>query len=99
MQLIVGIVIDVTSGPRGSNPGGTCMICSKEYSFEGYFKYCYGARIQGTSSFCASHQPIYEATTFQLVRELGLKTTDFYVLLNRDKQVQFHNWRKFRIHD
>jgi len=95
----VGVVIDIISGPRGSNPGGTCKVHSLGSSFEGYFKYCYGMRIQGVSSFFASHQPIYEATTFQLVRELGLKTTDFYVLLNRDKQVQFRNWRQFRIHD
>lgn len=92
----MGATLELLSGPRGSNPGGTCVVSTEDRSFRGYFKYCYGTKIQGASSFRASHQPIYEALTFQLVRELGLKTMDFYILMNHDKSVHFPNWRAFR---
>lgn len=89
----------VKSEARGSNPGGTCIAQTREKLFECYFKYCYGTKFQGASSFKASHQPVYEALTFQLVRELGLRTTDFYLLLNGNRSVNFHNWKNFMLHD
>src|SRR3989344_693145 len=90
--------IDVTSKPRGSNPGGNCRILYNGW-FDGYFKYCFGSRIQGASSFIARHQPIYEAITFQLVRALGLSTSEFFVALNPQRDIFFNGWRTYLNHD
>lgn len=91
--------IRVTSERKGGNPGGRCDVQCSTQRFAGYFKYCHGSNIRGASTFRANHQPLYEAITFQLVREWELSTTDFYVLLNQDRQVQFLNWRSFMEHD
>lgn len=91
--------IDIFSEKKGSNPGGKCVVVDRKTRFNGYFKYCYGNKFNGATSFKANHQPIYEAITFSIVRELGLPTTDFYVVDNRARDVTFTDWRKFIDHD
>lgn len=91
--------LEVQSARIGGNPGGRCGVHTSKEQFEGYFKFCYGSRIGGASSLRTSRQPVYEAITFQLVRSFGLGTTDFYVLLNQRRDVQFDNWRKFSDHN
>lgn len=86
-------LIRVSSERKGSNPGGKCHFLAGAESFNAYFKFCYGARIHGTSALKAGHQPIYEAITFGLVQQCGLRTTDYYVLLNTKRDVVFESWQ------
>ncbi|MBS3116429.1 hypothetical protein J4421_02410 [Candidatus Woesearchaeota archaeon] len=78
---------------KGSNPGGKCIIrFSHSEEFEGYFKYCPGSKLPRTMAdeergvyeqpFRSSHQPLYEAVTFILAKQLGLRVPEFYVLCN-----------------
>lgn len=91
--------IKVTSDRIGSNPGGKCLVDCNGLQFNGYFKYCHGSRIGGNSSFHAAHQPVYEAITFQLIKQIGLQVTDFYIIINKDRGVQFNDWKIFMNHD
>jgi hypothetical protein len=93
--------VNVTSGNKGSNPGGECLLYDSQgrQLFNAYFKYCHSARIGGKSSLMAKNQPIYEAITLQLAQKIGLRTPKFYVLLNEDKTVQFDGWKKFNLND
>ena len=34
-----------------------------------------------------------------MVREVGLRTNDFYILLNDDRSARFKNWKPFHVHD
>jgi len=87
--------IEVTSEKKGSNPGGRCTVLGVRPSFPGYFKFCYGSKIHGRDNcLTAQHQPIYEAITFELARKLGLKTANFYVLLNGNNDIKFTGWRQ-----
>lgn len=84
--------LDIIDRQKGSNPGGVCYILDNRECFRAYFKFCYESKIHGISTFRAAHQPIYEAITFQLARQVGLATTDFYILLNENRNVSFHYW-------
>jgi len=93
-------IIEVLSGPKGSNPGGFCIFNNGKNKFEGYFKYCVGSRIpKGYSSLVPEHQPFYEAITFELARRLGLKTPSFFVLLNNKRDVKFEDSNNFFPHN
>ena len=98
-QILMDVSVIVTSEPKGLNPGGRCLVESGSARFPAYFKFCRERKITGASSFRVSHQPIYEALTFKLVRNIGLTTTDFYVLLNRDRNVHFYEWKGNLSHD
>lgn len=92
----MGLVVKVTSEPKGSNPGGSCSIANAIQGYGScYFKYCYGSRIKGASSFNSHNQPIYEAVAFQLARELGLSVSDFFIISNLDRSVKFEGWQEF----
>lgn len=87
--------IKVTSEPKGSNPGGECVVYENDIKpFSGYFKYCNSSRVPKGSMLAVRNQPIYEAMTLQLARKLGLKTVDSYVLLNQNRDVVFYDWKK-----
>tara|TARA_Y100000310_G_C20580086_1_gene762526 strand:+ start:294 stop:1115 length:822 start_codon:yes stop_codon:yes gene_type:complete len=85
------MMVDVQSERKGSNPGGYCKIVDQKGSFDAYFKYCIGSKIKRGTAFVPHNQPIYEAATFELVRQFGLPVPDFFVLLNEDGQVEFRN--------
>ncbi len=87
----------ITSGPKGSNPGGECVI-SNTNSLRGYFKYCHTSKVPKDSNLVVKNQPFYEAITVQLARQLGLKTTDAYVLLNPERNVDFEGWKENGLH-
>jgi len=89
-------IILVKSDRKGSNPGGFCAYYDNRHNFEGYFKYCFGSRIPSNYSFLrAEHQPVYEAITFELARKFGLKTPNFFVLMNENNDVEFKDPEKF----
>jgi hypothetical protein len=87
----MALTVEVTSDRKGSNPGGECVVRNGVSPFDGYFKYCTGSKLSRHSPFTVGHQPVYEAFTFGLARKLGLKTTDHYLLLNRQKNVEFRD--------
>ena len=93
--------VKVTSGNKGSNPGGECFLYDGQgrQLFNAYFKYCHSAKIVGKSVLIAKNQPIYEAITLQLAQKIGLRTPKFYVLLNRDRSVSFDGWKNFKLND
>ncbi len=91
----MALEIKVTSHRIGGNPGGKCVVRDAKTESLGYFKFCYGSRIEGYSPFVAANQPVYEAITFELARRLGLKTPSTFVLLNDQKDVRFTNWKEF----
>lgn len=89
------VIVKVLSGPKGGNPGGMCIISDSIHPSPAYFKYCYGSKIGRDSSFVAQHQPIYEAMTFELAQEIGLKTTSYYILMNsKERPVVFKGWKE-----
>jgi len=88
----MALEIEVLSERKGSNPGGLCRINYERGNFEGYFKYCFGAKIpHKLSSFTSDHQPIYEAITFELSRKMGLHVPQFFVAINSKKNIRFVN--------
>ncbi|MBS3100493.1 hypothetical protein J4463_04770 [Candidatus Pacearchaeota archaeon] len=91
-------VLEVLSDKKGSNPGGECNYNTDRLHFQGYFKYVYGSKIIGDTSFVPKHQPIYEYITFVLAQALRLKTADTFILLNTNRDVEFRdlkkNWHK-----
>ena len=87
----MALTVEVTSDKKGSNPGGECTVRNGVMPFEGYFKYCTGSKLPRYSPFNVGHQPVYEAFTFGLARRLGLKTTDHYLLLNKEGDVEFED--------
>ena len=84
----------IESSRKGSNPGGFCTYTDERRTFPGYFKYCTGARLPHSSYLKPEHQPIYEAVTFELARRLGLKTPNFFVLLNNKGNLIFDESNK-----
>jgi len=86
--------VDIRSENKGSNPGGRCLISDNGDKFNAYFKFCYGSKLRSASSFVSQNQPVYEAITFELVRQMGLATTDEYVILNEKRDVNFDNWKE-----
>lgn len=86
-------VVDVKSSRKGGNPGGKCTVKSNVGTFDAYYKFCYGSKINSPTSFKAGHQPVYEAVTFTLANILGLDTPQTYVLYNQNRDVVFSNWR------
>ncbi len=92
--------LSITSGKKGSNPGGECTLYERGRPlFKGYFKYCHSSRVSGASSLTAKNQPIYEAITLHLARSLGLRTTNFYVVLNSDGKLEFEGWKENELND
>lgn len=82
--------LHITSNQKGSNPGGSCTVFPMyDHSFKAYFKYCSGARFPHGVQFRPENQPIYEAITFKLARELGLHAPDTYVLKNKNRDIIF----------
>ena len=84
--------IKVLSDRKGSNPGGVCNLPTRGSPTRAYFKYCHTNRTRN-SALSVENQPIYEAITLQLARQLGLQTVDFYALLNQGKDVHFTGWK------
>ena len=83
-------VIDVISEKKGGNPGGKVRLDSYSPPQLYYAKHCNSSRVtRRESSFVYTHQPVYEAVTCEMARELGLKLPDFYVLDNRKNKVNF----------
>src|SRR3989344_97751 len=97
----MSLKVILESGKKGSNPGGKCQIVpgNGRPSFEAYFKYCYGPPVVPESAFRGPHQPIYEATTFELARMFGLRTPETYLLRNSNKNVVFEKWKEWKEHD
>ena len=95
----MAVKVEVVSGPKGGNPGGLCRIYSGAEGSDAYFKYVHGKRNGRGSSFRPERQPIYEGLTFQLARELGLRTPQTFVLDNRRRDVRFDNWKLHMNHD
>jgi len=92
--------LEVLSGQKGSNPGGFCIYNDGKNNFKSYFKYCVGSKIpKGYSSLKSEHQPFYEAITFEFARRLGLKTPNFFVLLNNKNNVSIKNIKEVSSHD
>jgi hypothetical protein len=85
------VKINMLSNRKGSNPGGECIIETPRQRFQAYLKYCYGSRVPYGSPFKAENQPIYEAITFTLARELGLKTVNYYILMGTGNEIKFEN--------
>lgn len=87
------VTLEITSGRKGSNPGGYCTISPSRHedSFNGYFKYCFGSKISPEFPFRPKNQPVYEAMTFALARRLGLHTSEGFVLLNNQGNVLFRD--------
>ncbi len=83
--------IIVVSEMKGSNPGGRCLFSNRNnLPLPFYVKHCTHSRIKrGISNFIPEHQPIYEAVTFLMGQKIGLSTPDYYVLLNKEKNVEF----------
>lgn len=91
--------VTITSGPKGSNPGGECIVRTYDTnSLRGYFKYCHASKLPRDSCLSVKHQPFYEAITVKLAKQIGLKTTDAYILLNPNKDVVFEGWRENGLH-
>ncbi len=84
--------LEILSEQKGSNPGGFCIYNDRKNNLKSYFKYCVGSKIpRGYSSLKSDHQPFYEAITFEFARRLGLKTPNFFVLLNNKNNVSIKN--------
>lgn len=92
----MSVKIKVIDGKKGSNPGGVGLLSCRGPSvpLKVYFKYCHSSRV-GASNLSVKNQPIYEAITLNLARALGLKTPDFFVLMNPDGDVAFENWKAY----
>lgn len=93
--------VDITSDRKGSNPGGLCRVSPSrgEQEFDAYFKYCFGSKIPHNFPFKSDSQPVYEAITFALARQLGLKTSSTFVLLNKKNDVDFSGYEDKRMKD
>ncbi len=88
------INLQVTSESKGSNPGGRCRVYNGVHISDAYYKYVHGSRLKNGTSFRADHQAVYEAMTFELVRSLGLDTSNTYVLINKNRDVNFSDWKE-----
>jgi hypothetical protein len=96
---VMAINVQVTSGKKGSNPGGRCKVSNGAELFSAYYKYCHGSHLNGQSSFNAQNQPVYEALTFELAKKVGLMAPRTYVLLNPKNDVHFQGWKDHNGHD
>ena len=90
------MMVQITSGPRGSNPGGKCTYFDsmERRQADGYFKYVLASQLAGPTNFTHVHQPIYEQVTLNLAESLGLHVPRTAVLLNWRNDVKFLNWRE-----
>ncbi|RMD58593.1 hypothetical protein D6825_00305 [Candidatus Woesearchaeota archaeon] len=81
------MIIDVymRSGPSGSNPGGKGNIHITHENIPSYIKYCNSTSLGRESPLIPDNQPVYEALTFALARELGLSTPEDALLHNDDE--------------
>lgn len=92
----MSLEVALTHSRKGSNPGGRCALRGRDpkQNFDGYFKYCNQPAHPANSSFVAAHQPVYEAATVELAKLVGLHAPHTFVLLNRNRDVNFVNWRE-----
>ncbi len=91
-DILMGLVIDVRSKKKGGNPGGEISVnCFNRPQYY-YAKHCNHSKVsRKESSFVYTHQPIYEAVTCEMARDLGLKFPDFFIMDNRDKSINFRS--------
>lgn len=90
----MALEVQVLSGKIGSNPGGRCLIEDphRRLQYPVYIKHVLGSKIHGDHDFLIpNHQPLYEAITFAMARQVGLHTPDYFVLLNTANDVHFRS--------
>src|SRR3990172_8745740 len=77
------IDVVVKSKSAGSNPGGktSIMVPGKDI-VDAYLKYCNNTRLSREVPLCADHQPVYEALTCALLRQLGPATPETGLVRN-----------------
>lgn len=91
----MALELTIQSGRKGSNPGGLAYIQDTKQRFQAYLKYCPLSKIDPSYGFNPQNQPIYEAITFEMARRLGLQTPDFFVILNKEKDLTFNIPKEF----
>lgn len=79
----------MTSGPKGSNPGGKCKINSYGRALECYIKSVDYSILPRNHPFVPQNQPIYEAITLALAEEFGLAVPQYYLLVNQGHKIKF----------
>ena len=84
------------TGRKGSNPGGKGRLSLFGRPMDVYLKYCAGNKLDPKSYLDFTHQPIYEALTLVIAKELGLHTPRFWIMNNNGRDVKFNynNGRK-----
>jgi len=85
----MALEIQITSGPKGSNPGGKCRFPIQDREYDGYIKYCTSSRVPKGSLLDYTHQPIYEVITIALAKFLGLHAPPVHVLCNEPRNITF----------
>jgi len=76
----MALEIKVISGPKGSNPGGKCVIPSFKNKGMDYIKYC---NVNDVSPLLdVQNQPIYEAISLEMAKKLGLSVPEYEVIVN-----------------
>jgi len=81
--------VQVLTSRKGSNPGGVCNIVTSNRIIPSYVKHCPGSHLPRESYLSAKNQPIYEAITNVLARNVGLHTPKTHVLIDTDNDVRF----------
>jgi len=76
--------VKLITEPKGSNPGGKCLLNLQGKEKQFYIKYCHGSRLPGQSALFHCHQPIYEEITAEMARLVGLHNPHTYVLMSGD---------------
>jgi len=83
--------IEITSQPKGSNPGGRCLVPwngNSDKITPAYIKYC-NSSIVNDLSLNPRNQPVYEALTLEMAEKLGLSVPDSRVILNSPPNLRF----------
>jgi len=80
----MALEIKVISGPKGSNPGGKCIIPNFKNKGTDYIKYC---NVNDVSSLGldVQNQPVYEAISLEMAKKLGLSVPKYKVIMNPSK--------------
>lgn len=82
--------IEITSQPKGSNPGGRCFFPwsgNLDRVTPAYLKYCNTSGVK--LSLNPRNQPVYEAMTLEMAGRLGLNVPDYRVVLNSPPGLKF----------
>jgi len=79
----------MTTGPKGSNPGGKCRINSYGRALECYIKSVHYSILPRDHPFVPQNQPIYGAVTLALAEEFGLAVPQYYLLANQGHEIKF----------